>query len=341
MGSGSPVVLIPGLSSPRAVWDDIAPQLAAKHKVYLVQVNGFGGDDPGANLQPGVLDGIVADLHAYLAEHKAAPARGDRPFDGRARRADAGQGTPGRHRRGDDRRCAALCRRIFVPGATVAQLEPQAKAMRDQMAASFGKPNPRTPRPRAEWRSTPPRRRRSRVDGQGRRARLGPGDVRGSDHRPAPRHGSIATPMTLVLPYSEAMPKERAEPFYRAEYASAPPHCGAGRRIRATSSCSTSPRRSLPRSRHSPTDQAAARGGDVDGQVHLGVEQFGDRAIGLGVLGQRAKPASSSPGTSAVSSRSERVTVKPRRPVRSSPAQWFRDVPSEAPAFASRRTGPW
>jgi pimeloyl-ACP methyl ester carboxylesterase len=75
MGSGSPVVLIPGLSSPRAVWDGIAPRLAADHTVYLVQVNGFGGDDPGANLQPGVLDGIVADLHDYLAAHKAEPAR--------------------------------------------------------------------------------------------------------------------------------------------------------------------------------------------------------------------------------------------------------------------------
>jgi hypothetical protein len=51
--TGSPVFLIPGLSSPRAVWDGIAPELAKSHRAYLVQVNGFGGDAPGANLNPG------------------------------------------------------------------------------------------------------------------------------------------------------------------------------------------------------------------------------------------------------------------------------------------------
>jgi pimeloyl-ACP methyl ester carboxylesterase len=51
-GSGSPVVLIPGLSTPRAVWDGIAPELARSHEVILVQVNGFAGDSPGENLKP-------------------------------------------------------------------------------------------------------------------------------------------------------------------------------------------------------------------------------------------------------------------------------------------------
>eukprot|EP01035_Chromulina_nebulosa_P061256 gene61256-83791_t len=69
LGSGSPVILIPGLASPRAVWDGVASDLARTHRVILVQVNGFGGDDPGANLKPGILDGIVADLHAYQAKN--------------------------------------------------------------------------------------------------------------------------------------------------------------------------------------------------------------------------------------------------------------------------------
>jgi pimeloyl-ACP methyl ester carboxylesterase len=33
---------------------------------------------------------------------------------------------------------------------------------------------------------------------------------------------AIATPITLVFPYSEAMPKDRAEGFYHGEYAKAP-----------------------------------------------------------------------------------------------------------------------
>lgn len=70
IGAGDPVILIPGLSSPRAVWDGIAPELAKTNRVLLVQVNGFGGDDPRANLKPGVLDGIVADLHTLIAREK-------------------------------------------------------------------------------------------------------------------------------------------------------------------------------------------------------------------------------------------------------------------------------
>ncbi len=69
-GKGDPVVLIPGLASPRSVWDGIAPELARGHRVILVQVNGFGGDAAGKNTGPGVLDGIVSDLAAYLAREK-------------------------------------------------------------------------------------------------------------------------------------------------------------------------------------------------------------------------------------------------------------------------------
>jgi len=70
IGRGAPVVLIPGLASPREVWSAIAPQLARGHRVLLVQVNGFGGDDPGANLREGVIAGIVEDLDRYLRENR-------------------------------------------------------------------------------------------------------------------------------------------------------------------------------------------------------------------------------------------------------------------------------
>jgi pimeloyl-ACP methyl ester carboxylesterase len=72
IGQGDPVVLIPGLASPRAVWSAIAPELARGHRVLLVQVNGFGGDDPGANLQDGILAGAVADLVRYFDENRIA-----------------------------------------------------------------------------------------------------------------------------------------------------------------------------------------------------------------------------------------------------------------------------
>jgi pimeloyl-ACP methyl ester carboxylesterase len=37
-----------------------------------------------------------------------------------------------------------------------------------------------------------------------------------------PDMAAIKTPITLVFPYSQAMPKERAESFYHGEYAEAP-----------------------------------------------------------------------------------------------------------------------
>lgn len=74
LGSGDPVLLVPGLSTPREVWSQIAPEVAKNHRVLLVQVNGFGGDDVGANDQPAILDGIVEDIHAYIASHRLRPA---------------------------------------------------------------------------------------------------------------------------------------------------------------------------------------------------------------------------------------------------------------------------
>jgi pimeloyl-ACP methyl ester carboxylesterase len=73
IGRGSPVVLLPGASTPREVWNGVVPELAKRHLVVLVQVNGFAGDDPGANRSTGVLKGAVADLHGYIARTRLSP----------------------------------------------------------------------------------------------------------------------------------------------------------------------------------------------------------------------------------------------------------------------------
>ena len=74
------------------MWDGIAPKLARDHQVILVQVNGFAGDDPGANLEPGVLAGIVKDLHSYIASHRLGRRARHRSFDGRPCDPDVRQG---------------------------------------------------------------------------------------------------------------------------------------------------------------------------------------------------------------------------------------------------------
>ena len=66
-----PLYLIPGLSSPRQVWDGIAPDLAKDRQVLLVQVNGFGGDALGENGTPGMTDGIIADILADATKRGA------------------------------------------------------------------------------------------------------------------------------------------------------------------------------------------------------------------------------------------------------------------------------
>ncbi len=72
IGRGPAVFLIPGLASPRAVWDGVVPHLARTHRVYLVQINGFGDDDPRENLKPAILEGVAADLAGYIATNKIA-----------------------------------------------------------------------------------------------------------------------------------------------------------------------------------------------------------------------------------------------------------------------------
>jgi pimeloyl-ACP methyl ester carboxylesterase len=60
------VVLIPGLSSSREVWEGEAKLLAPNYRLHLVQVNGFAGAPAGPNATGPILPGIVDELHGYI-----------------------------------------------------------------------------------------------------------------------------------------------------------------------------------------------------------------------------------------------------------------------------------
>jgi len=224
VGSGDPVVLIPGLSSPRAVWDGVVPPLAARHRVILVQLNGFAGDDPGANLQPGVIAGAVADLHAYLQAHKLGTAKIVGHSLGGLIALDLAKIHPSDASGLMIVDALPYVGDIFLPGATVAQVEPQAKMMRDQIAGSYGKVDPALAQKTAAGMALTPaaqaqvagwiQRSDSRVTAEGMYEDMTT-DLR-------PDMAAITTPITLVYPTSTAMPKERADPFYHGEYAKAP-----------------------------------------------------------------------------------------------------------------------
>lgn len=67
VGNGPDVILIPGLASPRAVWDQTVAQLKGRYRLHLVQIRGFG-DDAGANASGPVLDPFVEDVAGYIRD---------------------------------------------------------------------------------------------------------------------------------------------------------------------------------------------------------------------------------------------------------------------------------
>jgi pimeloyl-ACP methyl ester carboxylesterase len=229
LGTGSPVILIPGLASPRAVWDGVAPLLAQHHRVILVQVNGFSGDDPGANLKAGLLDGVVADLDSYITREKLHGAA----VIGHSMGGLIGLMLAKAHP-------ADLGKLMIVdslpfysvllapPGVdpTPAMVAPQAALMRDGIAARYGKPanadaaaamarrlalKPSSIATVAAWSEVAD----PRVTGEALYEDLTT-DLR-------PQLASIATPITLVYPWNAGGPtKAMADPFYRKQYAAAP-----------------------------------------------------------------------------------------------------------------------
>jgi pimeloyl-ACP methyl ester carboxylesterase len=226
IGRGAPVILIPGQSSPRAVWDSVTPALARTHRVYVVQVNGFGGDVPRANLSPGILDGVVADLHAMIGRERIAGAAVVGHSMGglvalmlaKLHPTDAGRlmivdslpfiGT------------------LYSPTATVAMVEPQAKAMRDAQVASYDKPadDPATKALADRLAGKPASRAKVLAYFKAADPRVAGAamyEAMTTDLRPAMK--TIATPITLVYPWSAKGPtKEQADALYKPAYGDAP-----------------------------------------------------------------------------------------------------------------------
>ena len=226
---GAPVVLVPGLASPRAVWDGVAADLAKTHRVYLVQVNGFGGDDPGANLTPGLLDGIVADLSAALTRDHAAPVR----YVGHSMGGLLGLMFAKAHPAQVERLmivdslpdfAVLLAQGGPMPSAT--QIEAIAGMMRSATAARYGKPMTAEAIAAGvdSLALTPAARMRMRGWAAIADARVAGQAVyedMTTDLRPA--LPSIRTPMTVVVPWTATnFGKDKAMAFYATQYQGAP-----------------------------------------------------------------------------------------------------------------------
>lgn len=229
IGNGSPVVLIPGLSSPRDVWSQFAPALAERHTVYLVQINGFAGDESGRNVEPAALDGIVADLSRHLARDKAGSVR----LVGHSLGGLVGLKFAHAHPAQVDRLMIVdalpYFPAILAPAGeppSVAAIEPIARSMKDRVAARHGKPVD------AEALRTETARLALKPDSQAKimqwaaaadprvTAQLLYEDMT-TDLRPM--LVGIKAPITLVYPWSEKpFGRDRTLAFYQRQYAGTP-----------------------------------------------------------------------------------------------------------------------
>jgi pimeloyl-ACP methyl ester carboxylesterase len=134
-GQGPDVVLIPGLASSGAVWDDTVRHLSGRYRVHVVQVAGFAGAVVAGNAQGPVLDPLVEAVDAYIKSAKLkSPA-----VIGHSMGGLTGLILARRHPEDLSRLLIVdslpFFPVVFSPAATVDTIKPQATAIRDGMIA--------------------------------------------------------------------------------------------------------------------------------------------------------------------------------------------------------------
>lgn len=223
-GQGPDVIFIPGLGSSRDVWAAEAEALAATHRLHLVQVAGFAGQDAPA--QSGeVIAPLVEELARYIETNNI-----ERPaIIGHSMGGLTGLLLARRHPDQVGRLMIVdalpFFSAMFGPQMTVATVEPQARMMRDQLiamdSAGFGAQQAMGVRRLVKTEA-----RHSEVAAWSivsDRATFAQAmyEVMTTDMRA--EVANISTPITVVYAYDAAMgPEAMVDGLYRGGYASAP-----------------------------------------------------------------------------------------------------------------------
>ena len=226
-GTGPDVILIPGLASPRQVWDGARSALGGRYRLHLVQLNGFGGTPAGANGEGGILPATVAELSRYIAANKIRrPAIVGHSMGGffGLTLAKEHPDQVGRLMIVDS---LPFIGALFDPSATAESIAPRAAAMRDMLKARAGAPPP-TPQEAAAAAVGMSRKSegRAKIGGWTRLAdqkAVGQAmyEVMTSDLRPD--LAAIRTEILMLYPWDEATVDEaRARAIYEGAYAAAP-----------------------------------------------------------------------------------------------------------------------
>jgi len=135
-GAAGPVaVLIPGMSTPGAVWDDTATALSDEMRLLVVEVRGMEGSRAPANEGPGMIAGIVAELATDLAARGLPPARIVGHSFGGLLALRFGLDHPAQAESVLVIDALPFFGTVLDERATVASIEPQAARMRDMLLA--------------------------------------------------------------------------------------------------------------------------------------------------------------------------------------------------------------
>lgn len=238
-GSGPDVILIPGLSSPREVWDGVRASLRAHHRIHLIQIRGFG-EPAGPNAEGPVLEPFVAALAAYISDNRLErPAIVGHSLGGLAALMLGARhpALPGRIMIVD---ALPFIGALFSPDATVAAVTPQAAQIREGLVEQaalappeFDRPAPDCAAPAAD---PGPDRQAENLSNSAVGRCLVAYWVRRADLRVVgqamyddfvtdmrPELARITAPVTLLYPQDDrVMPPAQAEALYAGAYRGTP-----------------------------------------------------------------------------------------------------------------------
>lgn len=230
-GDGPDVVLIPGLSSPRAVWDATADRLKGSRRLHRVQIRGFG-DAAGVNADGPVLEPMMREVADYIDDcitdqGRAAPAIIGHSMGGLTGLMIAAR-APGEVGKLMIVDALPFIGTLFNPAATAESTKPQAQQMAAMMRAQYGQPEPTTPVTDpgpASMAASMSNSAAGRTAIAGWTRRADPRvtaqvfyDVMTTDMRS--ELAAVAAPVTLLYAQDDAlMPPERAKAAFEPQYA--------------------------------------------------------------------------------------------------------------------------
>ena len=134
-GSGPDLILIPGLTSSRHVWDQAVASLGGHYRVHRIQIAGFGGEPARGNASGPVLEPVVEELHAYISANHLRQSMIAGHSIGGLLTLMLAQRHPEDVSRALIVDALPFYAMLFGPQATPASVEPQVSAMRDSIAA--------------------------------------------------------------------------------------------------------------------------------------------------------------------------------------------------------------